>query len=309
MKFVIPTNKESNPFLQLLLLFAYAIAGFVVLGLLALAIILSIYGFDYLNHFGTVDTSDTHAIPALKILQISLSIGVFLVPPFFLAITEKKKLGEFYHFKKPNWTLLIVVFLLMAVSMPLMEAAASLNQKMALPDFLKSVEAWMRHKEEEAKQMTIMLLTMNNVWTFALNLFMIAFLPAIAEELMFRGGVQRCINRLYGNPHIAIWITAIIFSAIHTQFYGFIPRMLLGAMFGYIYLWSGSLWYAMFAHFINNGYAVCVAFYMQKNNIPLTDADKSINFAWYGYVISMLLTIALFKFFKDKTVEHERNLG
>ncbi|MOA49826.1 CAAX amino terminal protease self- immunity [compost metagenome] len=85
------------------------------------------------------------------------------------------------------------------------------------------------------------------------------------------------------------------------QFYGFLPRLCLGAAFGYLYFWSGSLWYAIFAHFINNAYAVCAAWYMQKNNIPLSEADKTLNIAWYGYIVSAILTFLLFRYFKTKT--------
>jgi membrane protease YdiL (CAAX protease family) len=92
-----------------------------------------------------------------------------------------------------------------------------------------------------------------------------------------------------------------VFSAIHVQFYGFLPRMLLGAGFGYIYLWSGSLWYSMLGHFINNAYAVCAAFYMQKQNMDISKMDSVPQFAWYGYLISFALTILVFQIFKKQT--------
>lgn len=139
---------------------------------------------------------------------------------------------------------------------------------------------------------------------FFFNILVIALLPAIAEELLFRGAVQRSFNRMFNNPHVAIWLAAFIFSAIHVQFFGFFPRMLLGAAFGYIYLWTGSIWYAMFAHFLNNAAAVCQAWYDQVHHIPLEQADNSSNFPWYGYVISLILTIFLFKYLKDKTTPH-----
>ena len=201
----------------------------------------------------------------------------------------------------------MLVLMIMIVSMPLMEWTAIWNQKMILPEFLKGIELWMKEKEDAATQIMIRLLTVRSNFDFILNLFMIAVLPAIGEELMFRGGVQRSLNRAFSNPHVAIWLTAIIFSAIHVQFYGFIPRMLLGAGFGYLYYFSGSLWYAMLAHFINNAYAVCAAYYMQKHNIPLDKADEPIGFPWYGYLISAIITIALFQIFKNYTT-HERKL-
>jgi membrane protease YdiL (CAAX protease family) len=197
--------------------------------------------------------------------------------------------------------LLGLVLLIMLCSMPLMEYSAILNQKMTLPEWLKTIEQWMREKEDAAARATVMLLTVHKPYDFILNLVMIAIVPAIAEELMFRGGVQRSFMKMIDNPHIAIWITAVIFSAIHMQFFGFLPRMLLGALFGYIYVWTKSLWYTMFAHFLNNGYAVCVALYLQKHNMPLDAADNSSNFHWYGYLLSFIFTALLLVYFKKHT--------
>lgn len=172
---------------------------------------------------------------------------------------------------------------------------------MILPDFLKPLENWMREKENEAMKMTVLLLTIKNAGDFIVNLVVIGLLPGVGEELLFRGAVQRSFYRMYQNPHLAIWLSSFIFSAIHLQFFGFFPRMILGAMFGYIYLWTGSLWYAMFAHFLNNGYAVCQAWYFQLHHIPIDKADNSLNFPWYGYIISLILSIFLIKYLKDKT--------
>ncbi|RDC56790.1 CPBP family intramembrane metalloprotease [Pedobacter chinensis] len=307
MNFVTPHKEEINPFLQLLLLLFYAIAGGLIFGVLAVVIVLMIYGLGMVSNLDLLLAGDPKYIDGLKIIQILSSIGTFILPPMALALTERKKVSEFYSFKKPQFLLIILVLSIMIVSMPFMEWTVLLNQKMVLPDFLKAVEEWMKEKEEIAMKMTIRLITVRSNFDFVVNLIMIAVLPAIGEELMFRGGVQRSLNKAFNNPHLAIWLSAIIFSAIHVQFYGFIPRMLLGAGFGYLYYFSGSIWYAMFAHFLNNAYAVCAAFYMQKHNMPLDKADEPIGFPWHGYLISAIITIALFKFFKD-SAERERKL-
>jgi len=307
MNFVTPNKEEINPFLQLLLLLFYAVAGALVFGLLAIVVVLSIYGLGMVSNLELLLSGDPKFITGLKIVQIFSSIGTFILPPIALALTERTKLNKFYNFRKPQFLLLIMVVMIMIVSMPFMEWTVVINQKMVLPGFLEGVERWMKEKEEAAMKMTIALITVRSNFDFVVNLIMIAILPAIGEELMFRGGVQRSLNKAFNNPHLAIWLTAIIFSAIHVQFYGFIPRMLLGAGFGYLYFYSGSLWYAMLAHFINNAYAVCAAFYMQKHNMPLDKADEPIGFPWYGYLISAIITIALFKFFKDNA-ERERKL-
>lgn len=299
MNFVTPNKQEINPYLQILLLFCYALAGGVIFLILGVGIVFAMYGPSLMSNFDLLLAGDNRYVAGFKVIQILSSIGTFLLPAIFLALTEKQQVTKFYGFKTPKLLLIVIVFVIMIASMPVMEWSAVWNQKMILPGFLKGIENWMKEKEDAAMKMTIALITVRNNWDFVVNLIMIAVLPAIGEELMFRGGLQRSINRIYGNPHAAIWISAIIFSAIHVQFYGFIPRMLLGAGFGYLYYFSGSIWYAMLAHFINNGYAVCAAFYMQKHNLPLDKADEPIGFHWYGYLISAIITIALFKFFKD----------
>ncbi|MDN3586656.1 CPBP family intramembrane metalloprotease [Pedobacter aquatilis] len=308
MNVVTPNKEEINPFLQLLLLLFYAIIGAVAFTLISFVILLMIYGTGLIRDFALITSGDPKYIDALKILQIATSIGMFILPPIALALTNGIKTSVFYGFRKPKVVLLSLVLVIMIFSMPLMEWTAIWNQKMALPQSLKWLEDWMKESEAVAMKMTIQLLTVRNNWDFIVNLVMIAVLPAIGEELMFRGGVQRSIDKMFGNHHAAIWISAIIFSAIHVQFYGFVPRMLLGAGFGYLYYYSGSLWYAMLAHFLNNAYAVCVSLYLQKNNIPLNKADEPMGFPWYGYLISAIITIALFKFFKD-TAQRERKLG
>jgi len=302
--------EEKDAYIQLLMILCYAILGLVIGSVLSVAVILGVYGTEGLSNAALLTGGDPVSAAVLKASQVLTTGCMFIFPPLMLAWTEKIKISNFYGFIKPKASLLFLVFMIMLCSMPLMEWIGLANQKMVLPEFLKPVENWMRNKEDEAMKMTILLLKTKNVFDFLINIMVIALLPAIGEELMFRGGVQRSFTRMFKNPHAAIWITAFIFSAIHLQFFGFFPRLFLGAAFGYIYLWTGSLWYAMLAHFLNNAYAVSVAWYLQKHHIPLTDADNSSNFPWYGYIISLILSIFLFKYLKNKTtVSHGKQLG
>jgi membrane protease YdiL (CAAX protease family) len=303
MNFSLAPREEKSAYTQLLILACYALAGAVLGSVLSLIVLIALYGTGILQNTIGLSGGDPVYLNGLRIAQSLSSLSLFLMPPLLLAITEKTRITTFYGFRKPQPLLLLVVLLIMACSLPLIEWMTLMNQHMVFPDGLKSIENWMREKEEAAMNMTILLLRIRGFGEFIINIVIIALLPAVAEELLFRGGVQRSFSRMFNNPHIAIWVSAFIFSAIHVQFFGFFPRLFLGAAFGYIYLWTGSLWYAMFAHFLNNGYAVCQAWYLQAHHIPLDKADNSAYFPWYAYVISLILSIFLFKYLKDKTKE------
>lgn len=296
MDFTSREHEESSGITQLFKLGICCCISLLVVMSLGLGLVYLIYGSAGFDHMTRPSAGN---LGPIRIIQIFSSLFL-LIPPLWLAWSENQKISQFYGFRPTRLSLLILVLSIMVVSMPLMEWSISVNQKMVLPGFMKSIQDWMKQAEDSAAELTKILLEINNISDFLITIFMIAVMPAIAEELMFRGGVQRSFTKIFNNPHVAIWLSAFIFSAIHFQFFGFLPRFLLGAAFGYLYYWSGSIWYSIAAHFINNAYAVCAAWYMQKNNIPLSEADQ-LHFNWYGYVISFVLTILLFQFFKKQT--------
>ena len=136
-----------------------------------------------------------------------------------------------------------------------------------------------------------------------LGLVVIAIIPAIGEELVFRGIVQNELLRWTKNAHISIWLAAIVFSTVHLQFYGFLPRVVLGAMFGYLYHWSGNLWLAMFAHFVNNAVQVVALFFYQRGNLQYdVEGTESVpaNFIVIGTLLTAGLLYYFYKYFENK---------
>jgi membrane protease YdiL (CAAX protease family) len=293
------TKEENSPFIQFLLLAIFSVLC--VLFFLAISFVLCyfIYGVEIIKDTSWISGDSTKYIGAFKIMLTFQQIGFFLAPALLLSLTENSKLSNFYNLKTPQANGLFLVSLIMVVSMPIMGLVNEWNQQMSLPSFFKELEVWMKNLEDQGAKTTEAILKMTSWTTFFINIFVISFVPAICEEFMFRGAIQRTFLRVFKNPHVSIWLAAFIFSCIHFQFFGFFPRLILGAAFGYIYYWTGSIWYSVWAHFLNNGFAVSVAWYLQKNNLPLSKADET-NFAWYGYLISAILTLALFKFFKDQ---------
>jgi len=161
---------------------------------------------------------------------------------------------------------------------------------MSLPSFLSGLEKWMKASEEQAAELTKSFLEMHSLSDVLFNIFMIGLLPAIGEELLFRGIVQKIFVQWSKNVHVGVWTSAVLFSAMHVQFYGFIPRMMLGALLGYLLVWSGSLWLPMIAHFVNNASAVIFT-YLFHEQMMSVDADKIGTENDYASVlISVLLT-------------------
>lgn len=268
---------ERHPALQLIILLTFILGSAIIFSLLGMFFGGLLYGFNELFDVfsGSIDevVNDT-LIAQLKTLQLFSAVGIFIIPPLLLARIESKQWSSYLKLYTPPPLLVNFTFLLMIVSFPALEFLVLFNQKMHLPDALKTIEDWMRNKEDAARMLIDKFMVMKTSGDFIVNLLMIAILPAIGEELIFRGCLQRIFTRILGNYHVAIWLTAIIFSAIHLQFFGFLPRLLLGALFGYLLVWSNSLWIPILGHFINNSVVVVVTYIYQKKGLSISQADQ-----------------------------------
>lgn len=202
---------------------------------------------------------DFSSLTSLRLAQLLQSVGLFVLPPLVLAYVWSSTPSEWLHaHRRPELPVSLLVVLIMWSAIPAINLLGSLNQQIQLPESLAGLEASLKAMEAEAEALTKRLLTMNSVGEFLFTIGLVALIPAVGEELFFRGVIQKLIHTKWG-PHAAVWLTALIFSAIHFQFYGFVPRMMLGALMGYLLVWSGSLWYPIVAHFVNN--ATVVFFY------------------------------------------------
>jgi uncharacterized protein len=177
------------------------------------------------------------------------------------------------------------------------------NQKVVFPEFLKDFEKFAREMEDAAADQTKTMTNFSTLLDLVVGILMIGILPAIGEELVFRGIIQNELFRGTRNIHLSIWTAAILFSAIHFQFYGFIPRMMLGALFGYLYYWSGSLWLAIFAHFFNNT-AQVVALYLFQHGDLKYDIESSdsipISAVLSGTIITAGLLYYFYRYFRNQ---------
>lgn len=193
----------------------------------------------------------------MRMMQLLSAIGTFLFPALAVAWLCSPDPEAYLCMKRrTNMRVLVLVLVSMVLMSPTITLTTLLNKEMVLPSFLAPVENWMKAQEALAEQLTNTLLAGKGIFTFLSNLIVIAVMAGITEEFLFRGALQRIFGQWTSNHHIVIWSAAILFSAFHLQFYGFLPRMLLGAYFGYLLYWSRNIWIPVFAHFANNAFAV-----------------------------------------------------
>ncbi len=238
--------------------------------------------------------TDPELLPALRVMQTLQAIGMLILPALLYLWISTSWDGVKALFNFPKRQPVMIGLAIFMVAFPFINYLAQWNSGLDLPT---DIGEWMRSKEQQAGVITAMFLDMPHIGHLLFNIFMIALLPAIGEELIFRGIIQRGLHRFSGNAHVAIWLAAVIFSAIHFQFLGFVPRMLMGAALGYLFFWSGNLWYPIIAHFTNNALAVILAYGIQHGSINAeieTAGIGDIKMAAFSLVFCMML-LYLFK--------------
>ena len=295
---------ERNPFSSLILLLLLIIAGAIVFTGMALALVHFIYGGEAMSQ---LSTGDLISLDLIKMVQIISSIGMFIIPALIYAKLQNKDwLGYLKIIPVPAYLALLTIVIMFSAS-PALEYTMQLNKGMKLPYFLKEAEAWMLQQELKMELMTKRLIVMNSTPALLVNLLMLAIIPAFGEELIFRGGFQQIFNRWFRNYHVAIWLTAIIFSSIHFQFYGFFPRMFLGALFGYLLVWSGSLWLPILGHFLNNALAVFTAYWYQQQGLSIDIMFEAEPSSPVQISISVILFIVSIRYFYKYTLKLKEN--
>lgn len=276
-------NKSKiSPILLIIAGIFIAVGMVIVFQSIALGIAMAI--FDIPMNELTSFTKNPKYINATRFIQFFTQIGWFFVSIGLIARLYIEKPVEYFALRLPQpyavWILGLAGILTIQV---LVGWTAQINAKIPLPDNLIRME-------KEAEALTLLFLQSENVWILWINLFIIAIIPGIGEELFFRGFMQNTFLRMV-NPHLAVWITAVLFSAIHFQFMGFIPRMILGAYLGYLAYYTGSVLPSMFAHAFNNGMQVLMVYFNQDLLGMNVDDPKNQKFTAWEIIMSFILTI------------------
>lgn len=234
-------------------------------------------------------------------------VFTFLTPWFYLKVLAKKPISGLSNESgvRPVLVLTTIIgtFCFMIVNAYFIEW----NAKVDFPEFMSGFEEWARELEDQLAETTEKFTTFNNFTQFLFGFFVIAVLPGIGEELLFRGVLQNSLHRLTKNAHVAIWVSAFLFAAIHMQFYGLVPRMMLGAVFGYLYVWSGNLWYPIIAHATNNGIAVILTYTAQLNGSDL-NLDETEALPIGLQVVGVVAFILFMVFFRNYYLRPKHSL-
>lgn len=306
----IPEEKDNNPLSTALLGFGFSMLGFFIIGSLVgvlFAIPFVEGGVNGLLEFAADPTSDpSYQLPLLVMQGVASFTGLVVIPLIFLKAREKSLSGRLSS-NHSEWIVYLLTFAGVIMFMGVNSIVIDWNSSVSFPEFMKGFEEWARQNEDTLAEATTFITHFDSFWMFLLGFIVIAVIPAIGEELVFRGLLQRKLIEATVNPHLAIWISAILFSAIHIQFFGFFPRMFLGALFGYLYFWTGDLKIAMFAHFVNNAFTLVMVYLNQLGWVDF-DLENTESPALYSVILFAIITaITLYIIHKKstKTVTNE----
>lgn len=267
--------------------------SFFILSLLGVIVAIPLFGIGLSE---LVNIANLENVKILKYLQLVQSVGLFILPPFIIGYLFSRHSFSFLKLNiKPKQKSVIAIIILMIAAIPAINLFAQAN--IMLLDSIFSPNNWMKEMEELALKTTEAFLNADSVLGLMANILIIAIIPAIGEELIFRGILQKIFINWTRNIHFSVIFTAIIFSGFHFQFYGFLPRFLLGVLFGYLFVWSKTIWLPIIAHFVNNGFAVIISYFISRGNIPKDIENVGMDSSTIIYaIISLVIAFLLIRF-------------
>lgn len=286
--------REMSSGAQLLFLVFFSLIGYLFGGILSGIVIVLIDGNKVFMDV------NSYSLAALRLSQIISTIcWLFLSSLLYLYLFQENT-REYLKIKNLNsFRIVLLVVLLVFAVQPLVGFLGAINHSITFPESLASVEQAFKNMEEMAASMIARMLSDKSLLGILINLFIIAVMAAVIEEVFFRGCLQQIILKIVKNKHVAIWTTAIIFSVIHMQFYGFLPRVLLGALLGYLFVWTSNLWIPIIAHFVNNFTAVVlqIAYYgtPQYDRIENFDLNEDMWILPIGMLFSGIIIFLILK--------------
>jgi membrane protease YdiL (CAAX protease family) len=228
-----------------------------------------------------------------RLLLVINHMTMFLLPAMVWSLIYYKKKWFSGLGLKPTilWLHLIAGIAFLLFSYPIVAKSYEINQAINLPE-------WMSQMEDQTAELLKNLLVMETPGALLANLFVIAVIPGLGEELIFRGIIQKEIYKYFRSPWVAIVVASVIFSAMHFQFAGFLPRFFLGMILGLLFYWTNNLWIPILVHSFNNAFQVVLTYF--KPDLLDQDFEKSVPISWYALIVSVLLSCFLGWWFEKR---------
>ncbi len=281
-----PLFAKRPPAVQFLVLLLLVVSTALFTFFVGILVSIPFFGTDVLNSLVAAgDLTTDKDIAMMKYFQVVSQLGIFIVPSLLFSLLVSRNILSYLRIDQQpaSISVLLTVFLVFSI-LPAIHWLVVQNEGLHLPDFLSRIEEWMKSSEEDALKITEAFLGTTSISGLMVNILMIGLLAAVGEELLFRSVLIRLFEGWFKNVHIAVVVSALLFSGFHFQFFGFLPRFVLGLLFGYLFVWSGSLWLPILAHFVNNASAVLV-YYLVNTGRVQSDAEQ------FGATDNMLLLI------------------
>lgn len=250
----------------------------------------------------------TGSVMELRILVLIQNSALFVLSSFLMAYwLWNEPFRVVFGLRIPHLSIIILGCLAILISSPMIDALNTFNQGLHLPESMRTIEQWMVDSEKEAEELTNRMLAISSWSELLMNLLVIAVLAGVGEELLFRGVLQRIFTRWSNNGHVGVWLAAIIFSAIHLQFFGFLPRVVLGALLGYLYLWSRNLWVPIIAHTLNNSMVIFFTPNEFNAESPLVKMANNMTYNSTWMIIGSAVIVSVCLFFIKRLSQEEKS--
>jgi CAAX protease family protein len=295
-----PLFTALNPWLLLIVTLVVTMVGFQFIGsFIGVALAYLFYPGDQNSFLEALfnPMGDYQMRTPLLIMQgVASFIGFIIMPWLLLKFYYKGKLHAL-SIGKPKPLLILIAVLITLFFMGVNARFIEWNENFSFPEALSALEEKLKALEDLFAKTTAFITNFDSLGQFFLGVIVVAIIPGIGEEFVFRGLIQNHIYRISKNIHVAIWMGALLFSIFHVQFYGLIPRMFLGAMFGYLYYFSGNIIYPMVAHFFNNGFTLVMLYLFQQDIVDF-NIEETETLPWSQVIFSAVVTLALFISFR-----------
>ena len=253
------------------------------------------------NEFLKLATENPLMVAGIKLSVIASQLLGFAMPALFFARLVNVDVAEELGLEnKTNFKSYAVAAVLIAAAIPIINFTHWLNMQIDFAAMWGEVGMQIKKFEEMNGELTKLILPSDgNIGNLLYVIFLIGLIPGICEELVFRGVFQKIFTKAFTNKHAGVWAAAFVFSFAHFQFYGFLPRFILGAVLGYLYMYSRTLWVPILAHAVNNSLGVLFAYFnLDEGETINTDTLGTSTADWIWLTASIMITVGLFIVFK-----------